>query len=325
MSRNRYYYYDHASCTFVEVKQKGSSIAKHAAVIGAISVLVAGILSFTVDRMMISPEELALRAENRALQEELQRVGTRIEEYAVKIEELSEHDQTLYRTLLDADPISADVRRVAVGGSDAYEAFDRYNESTANILRTSAQMLDDLERRISLQNTSYRQLMALAAERDQRMEQMPAILPADGPIVSGYGMRFHPILRVRRMHHGLDIVVPIGTPVHATGDGIVRQAGRNVGYGKYIEIEHPSTGYTTLYAHLDEIRPHVRPGARVKRGDEIALSGNTGRSTGPHLHYEVRDSDGRTLNPIYFIAPSMTPQEYQRLLASSELDAASLD
>jgi murein DD-endopeptidase MepM/ murein hydrolase activator NlpD len=325
MSRNRYYYYDHASCTFVEVKQKGSSIAKHAAVIGAISILVAGILSFTVDRMMVSPEELALRAENRALQEELQRVGTRIEEYAVKIDELSEHDQTLYRTLLDADPISADVRRVAVGGSDAYEAFDRYNESTANILRTSAQMLDDLERRISLQNTSYRQLMALAAERDQRMEEMPAILPADGPIVSGYGMRFHPILRVRRMHHGLDIVVPIGTPVHATGDGVVRQAGRNVGYGKYIEIEHSSTGYTTLYAHLDEIHPHVRRGVRVKRGDEIALSGNTGRSTGPHLHYEVRDSDGRTLNPIYFIAPSMTPQEYQRLLASSELDAASLD
>jgi murein DD-endopeptidase MepM/ murein hydrolase activator NlpD len=325
MSRNRYYYYDHASCTFVEVKQKGSSIAKHAAVIGAISVLVAGILSFTVDRMMVSPEELALRAENRALQEELQRVGTRIEEYAVKIDELSEHDQTLYRTLLDADPISADVRRVAVGGSDAYEAFDRYNESTANILRTSAQMLDDLERRISLQNTSYRQLMALAAERDQRMEEMPAILPADGPIVSGYGMRFHPILRVRRMHHGLDIVVPIGTPVHATGDGVVREAGRNAGYGKYVEIEHTSTGYTTLYAHLDQIHPHVRRGVRVKRGDEIALSGNTGRSTGPHLHYEVRDSDGRTLNPIYFIAPSMTPQEYQRLLASSELDAASLD
>jgi murein DD-endopeptidase MepM/ murein hydrolase activator NlpD len=150
--------------------------------------------------------------------------------------------------------------------------------------------------------------MSLASERDMQMAEMPAILPADGPVVSGYGVRFHPILRVRRMHHGLDIVVPIGTPVHATGDGVIREAGRSVGYGKYIEIDHPSTGYSTLYAHLDEIGSDIRPGRRVTRGQQIGLSGNTGRSTGPHLHYEVRDSEGRTLNPIYFIAPSLTPR-----------------
>lgn len=325
MPRNRYYYYDHSSCTFVEVKKKGVSFYKQAAIIGACSLLLAGIFAFTVDRMMVSPEELALRAENEVLQRELQRVGTRIEEYALKLDELTEHDQTLYRTLLDADPISQDVRRVGVGGADAYSAFDRFEGSTSDLLRESSQMLDQLERKISLQNTSYRQLMALAADRDRRMEEMPAIMPAEGPLVSGYGVRFHPILRVRRMHHGLDIVVPIGTPVYATGDGVIREAGRSVGYGKYIEIEHTSTGYSTLYAHLDDIPSHIRPGRRVKRGEQIGLSGNTGRSTGPHLHYEVRDSEGRTLNPIYFIAPSLTPTEYQQLLAASELESASLD
>lgn len=326
MARNRYYYYDHASCTFVEVRQRGSSFYRQAVSIGVISLVLAAVLSLGVDRMMTTPEELALRAENEALQRELGMVGNRIQEYAARLDELTEHDQTLYRTLLDAEPLSEEVRRVGVGGSDQqYRHFDRYTASTAEMLRESAQMLDQLERKISFQNTSYRQLMSLASERDMQMAEMPAILPADGPVISGYGVRFHPILRVRRMHHGLDIVIPIGTPVHASGDGVIREAGRSVGYGKYIEIDHPSTGYSTLYAHLDEIGSDIRPGRQVTRGQQIGLSGNTGRSTGPHLHYEVRDSEGRTLNPVYFIAPSLTPQEYKDLLASVDQETASLD
>lgn len=325
MSRNRYYYYDHDSCTFVEVKRKGASLSRQVAVVGIVALVLAGVMAWTVDKMLTSPEEMALRAENQALQEELLKVGDRIENYASRVEQLSESDQKLYRTLLEADPISEDVRRVGVGGADPYESYARFTSGTAGMLRKSAQMLDELERKITLQNASYRQLSRLAAERDRRLEEMPAILPSDGPVVSGYGVRFHPILKVRRMHHGLDIVVPVGTPVYATGDGVVKEAGRNVGYGKYIEIAHGDTGYTTLYAHLSEIPAHIKRGRKVERGEEIGLSGNTGRSSGPHVHYEVRDKDNRTLNPVYFFAPSMTPKAYNELLAAAEQEAASLD
>ena len=137
--------------------------------------------------------------------------------------------------------------------------------------------------------------------------------------------RKHPILKITRMHKGLDIVVPTGTPVFATGDGVVKEAGRNAGYGLNIVIEHPKAGYQTRYAHLSKIPSGMRPGRRVARGEQIGLSGNTGLSKAPHLHYEVLDLDGRALNPIYFFAPSMTPQQYRKLLAESESVGTSLD
>lgn len=165
--------------------------------------------------------------------------------------------------------------------------------------------------------------MKLAEARETWRRQMPALLPADGVIVSGFGMRLHPILRVRKMHEGIDILLPYGSPVYAPGDGIVRETGRSAGYGLYIILEHPATGYRTLYGHLSKVL--VRRGQKVQRGDQIALSGNSGRSTGPHLHYEVRDSQGRALNPLQFVAPSMTPHQYQQLLEAAENSRISLD
>lgn len=325
MSKNRYYYYDHDSCAFVEVKGKTESLSRQVLGFGIAAIVLAAIMVFTVDKMLTSPEEMALQAENKALQEELQRVGDRIATYATRVDELSESDQKLYRTLLEAEPISDDVRRVGVGGADLYESYSRFSTGTAGMLRESAEMLDELERKISLQNASYRQLSRLAGERERGLDEMPAILPSDGPVVSGYGVRYHPILKVRMMHSGIDIVVPVGTPVFATGDGVVTEAGRNVGYGNYIEIKHGDTGYSTLYAHLSKIPSHIKRGRAVVRGEEIALSGNTGRSSGPHLHYEVRDEENRRLNPVYFFAPSMTPQAYNELLAVASLEGASLD
>ena len=123
----------------------------------------------------------------------------------------------------------------------------------------------------------------------------------------------------------MDIPVLRGTPVYATGDGIVEKAGYSGGYGLRVLIRHPIAGYKTLYAHLSKIPAHIRPGRSVTRGEQIALSGNTGLSAAPHVHYEVQDLDGRKLNPIRFIAPSMTPQQYKALLAASEKSTISLD
>jgi murein DD-endopeptidase MepM/ murein hydrolase activator NlpD len=138
-------------------------------------------------------------------------------------------------------------------------------------------------------------------------------------------MRHHPILKVSRMHKGVDILVGTGTPVYATGDGIVMRAGRSSGFGINVVLQHPKAGYETVYAHFSRLAEGITEGRRVKRGDLIGYSGNTGLSKSPHLHYEVHELGGRALNPIYFFAPSMTPQQFKELKRASENSTVSLD
>lgn len=325
MSKNRYYYYDHDTCAFVEVQPSRRKAYVRSLGLGVAVLFMAALVAWGVDEMMGSPQELALKAENDALQTQLASIDQRLESFQQRLEQLSDRDRNLYRTLLEAEPISENVRQVGVGGSDAYERFNRFGATTAILLRRSSQELDRLERQMNLQNVSYRELRLLAEERDEWLAQMPAIVPADGRVVSGYGIRRHPILRVRKMHAGVDILVPTGTAVVSTGDGVVKEAGWGSGYGNHVRVEHPVTGYTTVYAHLSEIDKEVRPGRSVKRGDQLGLSGNTGRSTAPHLHYEVRDQNGASVNPIYFFMPSMTPQQYREMLAEAEAGGVSLD
>lgn len=325
MPRNRYYYYDNESCSFVEVKAKRSRTYLQGAAVLVVAFLLASAISWGVDEFTKTPQELALMAENEVLQKELTKISRRMDAYSNQLEQLSEADQELYRTLFQVDPISEDVRQVGVGGVDPYERFGRFSSSTGSILRETSEKLDKLERQIGLQNSSYRELSKLANDREEQLKQLPAILPANGPVVSGFGLRRHPILRVRKMHHGIDVLVDTGSPVVASGNGVVRTAEFSASYGNHVVIDHPATGYSTLYAHLSEIPSGIRPGKEVKRGEAIGISGSTGRSTGPHVHYEVRDADDRTINPIFFFAPSMTPQEYGKLVQETEQSTISLD
>ncbi len=325
MPRNRYYYYDHESCSFVEVQTKRSRSLLNGSALLVVAFLLASALSWGVDEFTQTPQEMALMAENDVLQRELSRISERMDVYSGELKKLSESDQHLYRTLFQADPISEDVRQVGVGGVDEYEKFGRFSTTTGLLLRETSTKLDKLERQIGLQNSSYRELSGLARDREAQLKQMPAILPANGPVVSGYGMRRHPILRVRKMHRGIDVLVDTGSPVVASGDGVVRKAEFNASYGYHVVMKHPATGYSTLYAHLSEIPRHIRPGKEVKRGEVLGISGSTGRSTGPHVHYEVRDADDNPINPILFFAPSMTPVQYKSLVAETERSTISLD
>ena len=325
MPDNHYYHYDHETCSFVEVKPNRTRFYMQLSMVAVGAVLLTALIALGLDRVMESPQELSLQQENEALQQQLDLTGQRIEDFATELQHLSATDQTLYRLLLQADPISEDVRRVGVGGSDPYEPFNRFSSSAAELLKKTTQQLDQLERQFSLQNTSYRELTKLARDHEQWLKQLPAIMPATGRVTSFFGMRNHPILKIRKLHPGVDIPVHRGTPVYATGDGIVEETGYTSGYGIRVLIRHPIAGYKTLYAHLSKISSHVRLGRWVKRGEQIALSGNTGLSAAPHVHYEVQDLEGRKLNPIRFFAPSMTPQQYKVLLAESEKSTVSLD
>jgi len=317
MANKRTYYFDENSCEFREVRETASGKGLQLfSIVAAVIMLSVG-LTLGLDRLMKTPQELALMEENRALQSELARVGKRIDEVSGELTKLKETDETLYRTLLNAEGISDDVRQVGVGGTAQYPEFDRYTPSTNRLLTQTSMSLDQLERQLAVQSDSYRELTKLADQHEDALSHMPAIFPVDGRITSGFGRRFHPVLKVRRMHYGLDFHAPVGTPVYATGDGVIEQAGRGSGLGRFVKIEHGSTGYVTVFGHLSEVPREIRRGRRIKRGDLVGYSGNTGLSNAPHLHYEVRDSEGRSLNPIYFVAPSMTPSEYERLLAEA--------
>lgn len=325
MARNRYYYYDHETCSFVEVEPKRTNLYAQVGAWVIAALALAGAFTWGLDRLGETPQELALEAENEALREHLSSVAERMTSFSSQLEQLSVADQDLYRTLLQAEPISEDIRQVGVGGADPYEAFSKYSPSAEILLRETAQQLDQLERQVGLQNASYRELTVLMGEHERWLSEMPAILPADGPVVSSYGMRMHPILKVRRPHYGIDILVSRGSPVVAPGDGVVKEVGSGGGFGKYVKVQHPSTGYTTLYAHLSRVPDNIRRGRKVKRGEVVAYSGNTGLSRAPHLHYEVRDDQGKAYNPIYFFAPSMTPAKYKELLETTEKLEGSLD
>lgn len=318
MAKHRYYYYDSDSCSFVELKSRRRRLQMQVAGVVSIAVILALGLTWGMDHVVETPQELALRAENEALQQQLADFDQRIASVSSELEKLSEKDQELYRSLFQADPISEDIRQLGVGGADPYAEFSRFSSSASRVLRSTAEGLDRLERQVGFQTDSYRELTRYASDYEVQLEQMPIMIPSEGRVISGFGMRYHPILKVRRMHYGVDINVNTGTPVVAAGDGVVLEAKRGNGYGNYVKIQHETAGYVTLYAHLRNFEKGLRPGRKVSRGDVVAYSGSTGLSKSPHLHYEVRDLEGRALNPVYFLAPSLTPAAYQKILEEAE-------
>lgn len=314
MNWDQKYRYDPESCTFVEVERTWKDYVAHYGQIFGLAVILTGLAVWGLDvYLMTTPQERSLKVENQALEQQLDRVSGRMSTLSAQLDTLAKRDQRLYRRLFQMKPISEDVRQVGVGGADPYKEFAEIDGDASSLLKKTAQKLDKLERQTSLQGVSYERLTEIAEKRSDRLVQLPAIRPANGPIVSGYGMRQHPILKVRKMHSGVDFLLRPGTPVMATGDGEVRRATFNPAYGNFVEIRHPKAGYFTRYAHLSEIPDNLRRGVEVERGDTIGYSGNSGRSTGPHLHYEVHKQEGKSLDPMRFFVPDMTPEEYHEL------------
>ena len=326
MDREQKYIYDSETCSFKQVETTWTDWAARAGQIGGLAVILAGLLFWGVDqRWIASPTEKTLRVENTALEQQLDRVNNRMTTLSTRLDTLAKKDRTLYRRLFQMEPISEDVRQVGIGGADPYRQFDDLGADTEALLKKTAQRLDKLERQMSLQKSSYEELYDVAKQRQDRLRQLPAIRPANGRIVSNYGMREHPILKVRKMHEGIDFLLERGTSVMATAEGTVQRAEQSPSYGKFIEVKHPESEYMTRYAHLSEIPDDIYRGAQVGRGDTIGYSGNSGLSTGPHLHYEVRRLNGAALNPMRFLMPDMSPESYRTLEQRTQQYRASVD
>ena len=329
MPDNSFYYYDHDACTFVEVEPSRKGLWLKAGAVLCLSLVLSAVGVGLMSQVLSSPKEVAQAEEIDALRGQLTEANAQLTSFSDDLASLAETDREIYRTVLNADPITEDEFQMGVGGSNEdARRFARYSTPTADLLSETTETFDRLERQLELQRQSYDQIRSLATRRDAVLRQQPAILPLRGArLTSGFGMRYHPILRVSRMHAGVDFPTPVGTPLYATGDGRISFVGPKGGYGNVIEVEHPLAGKLTRYAHLARVADGVRVGTLVQRGQTIAYSGNTGLSTAPHLHYEVRrlDDDRTPLDPVATFVPDVTPAQYRELLEAARSQTISFD
>lgn len=283
------------------------------------------VLVFVGLQFVESPKERMLEREVAQYRRQTRLLNDRVERAEKVLENIEERDDVLYRTIFSSTPISDAERHSGIGGVERYAEFDQMENGEQ--LKRTVQRVDDLTKRLYVESKSLDELYEMARNKSDRMASMPAILPIEKnkcKVVSGFGYRYHPILRYRRLHSGIDMTAPVGTPVYATGDGVVRVAGRSSqgysGYGVVALVDH-GYGFQTLYAHMQSVKVHV--GQKVKRGEQIGTVGSSGMSSGNHLHYEVIQN-GNKVDPVYFFFNDLTPEEYEEVLEQARQDNQSM-
>ena len=315
MSRTTYYKYNPLTRQYDRVyptaKQRWWSVLRHLLVGAGISVVIFVTVYFVVDL----PKERALREQNARLSTRLSELSVQADRAIAVMSDIEARDNNFYRVMMQADPI-APARRYA--GLETRPAYADSASEADRIVNAVAAKLDMLDRQVYTQIRSFDALRQLAYSQRDRIANIPAIQPVEESklrtMASGYGYRRDPVYGTTKFHEGMDFAAPEGTPVHATGRGRVAFAGWKSGYGNVVEIDH-GYNYLTRYAHLSRL--DVAEGRAVERGELIGAVGNTGKSTGPHLHYEVRYK-GEPQNPVNFYYYDLTPEQYDAMIRQAE-------
>jgi murein DD-endopeptidase MepM/ murein hydrolase activator NlpD len=240
------------------------------------------------------------------------------------LEAIENRDNNIYRIYFNSTPISEEERKAGFGGVNRYKDLQGFNNS--ELMENTTRRVDVLTKELVIQSKSLDEIVALAKQKEKLLAAIPAIQPVKNEdlkqMASGFGYRSDPFTKIRKFHYGMDFTARTGTPIYATGDGVVYKADASLsGYGNHIEIQH-GYGYKTLYAHLSKYK--CRPGQRVKRGDIIGYVGSTGRSQAPHLHYEVF-KNGERVNPLNFYYGSISAKEYIEISKLANQENQSLD
>lgn len=323
MSQRTHFYYDSESCEFIPVEYNRYDLVIYTTALWILNGLILGAAGLSLlSHYVGTPAELALKSENQALHEQFRQTRHTLEQLESKIADISKKDSEMYRSVLGLDS-APELNGFGIGGADPYSEFDIYSEKTSDLLRWTAGKLDNLERQVNIQRVSFDEIQNYYNNNREHLSHLPAIKPINSPILSGFGMRLHPVLRYNRMHEGVDFRADIGTPVYAAGDATVKMSGRRGSYGQLIVLDH-GNGYETRYAHLSRFEDGIRPGKEVKRGDLIGYTGNTGMTRGPHLHYEVR-VNGKAMDPLNFLISDTTPEEYQMYQDIAKNNPMSMD
>lgn len=271
-----------------------------------------------------SPREKQLRREVKEYELQFEQMNKRLGQIESVLGNMAERDDNLYRVIFEAEPIPNDVRKAGFGGVDRYSKLEGYANS--RILIETSKKLDIITSQIVVQSKSFDDVYEMALNKNRMLASIPAIQPVSNKklkrLSSFFGFRTDPIYKVKKFHEGVDFTAPIGTDIYSTGDGdVVECVISRQQYGNTIIIDH-GYGYKTLYAHLSKIL--VKPGQKVKRGEVIGKIGNTGKSTAPHLHYEVH-KNGQVVNPIHYFFSDLTPAEYEEVLFLSQQPTQTLD
>lgn len=280
------------------------------------SIVMGLVLAFFFSKRLATPKEEQLKQELEAMNLRYSELNEDIKTVHGALEAIEKRDKDLYRVALYADEFPEEFRQMGIGGSSRYDYLTNY--SSGQLMKETSEQMDLLEQRILGQSLSLRELQKLAKEKEKLLSCIPAIQPVNNKelirMASGFGWRIDPIYKTSRMHTGMDFTADIGTEVYATGDGFVEALENGTwGYGQCIVLNH-GFGYKTRYAHLSAFK--VKQGQKVRRGELIGLVGNTGKSTGPHLHYEV-EMNGTKIDPINFFHSDLSPEEYEKLIEMS--------
>ncbi len=282
------------------------------------------IIVYVAYRFFDSPKEKLLKREIEVLKTQYELMQNKMNKLQLAFNELQERDKNIYRMILEAEPISDEIRNAGFGGRSYMEYMDIEN---SELIRNTQIKLDKLSKQFYIQSKSFDEIADLAKNKSELLSSIPAIMPLQikdlkRQVTSGFGWRIHPIYKTQEFHPGLDFPSNTGTPVYATGNGIVEFAGLdNSGYGIHVIISH-GFGYKTLYGHLSKVA--VRIGEKLKRGQLVGYVGSTGLSTAPHLHYEVIKNNEK-VNPINYIYSGISEEDYAVLVERANQVTQSFD
>ena len=318
------YYYDTKTLSYKPIKLNSGEKIRGYFIFFLSSVLLSFFILLIFYQFFDSPKEKRLKLEIQNLTSQYKVINDDMKQVEKVLDEIQERDDNIYRVIFEADPIPTSIRKQGFGGVNRYKKL--LGLSNSELMINTSKKIDQLTKQLYLQSKSFDEVIDLAKNKSNMLASIPAIQPVANKdlkrMASGYGYRIHPIYKTRKMHYGMDFSAKTGTEIYATGDGVISKIKRSKrGYGNYVKINH-GFGYETLYAHMSKYI--VKKGQRVKRGEVIGYVGNSGISTAPHLHYEVR-KDNKKINPMNFYYNDLSPEEYEKMLEISLQSNQSLD
>ena len=290
----------------------------------AVSIVTGIIIVVVMFQYIDSPKEKLLRQQNDTYKANYSVIQERVKQLELQMVELESRDNEVYRSIFESSPIPDSARVKDMEAKKEVRLIQ--NLSNNELLSNMIGQLNNLSIRTSFQDKSFVEIGTMVKNKEKLLKAIPAIQPVSNKnlnrIASGFGYRIDPLYKDVRLHAGLDFTAPSGTPIYATADGVVQAAGFNTdGYGNKVVINH-GYGYQTLYGHM--VRVKARVGQSVKRGEVIGYIGSTGKSTGPHCHYEVIKR-GAKVDPVYYFYNDLTPAQFDRILKAAATNKQSLD